>query len=256
MAIWPLIQIIKYEMPVGNVFHEEVVVWIGPTELGARPYFEIPIKLILAGGAWGLPALLAPFVILFSRKERATPAVREIAIVSLAVIGLEIVSNFRHVRYAIPIIPSLSFLLAVALHRFLEQGRVVRVRTAAALIVLLSAGLVHAKIKIELRQREVANEKLIAETLGALQQAGTQTVLIESLKPGEDLLWDSFYLFHGNFRFPLTKYTVDQFRQNPPKPPLIGACVARDFPVVRQIYPDVQVQLTRAQFVCWRVSNK
>ncbi|HEY6070670.1 MAG TPA: hypothetical protein VIU85_04775 [Chthoniobacterales bacterium] len=28
---------------------------------------------------------------------------------------------------------------------------------------------------------------------------------------------------------------------------------ARDFLVVQQLYPNVQVELTRAQFVCWRV---
>jgi hypothetical protein len=66
-------------------------------------------------------------------------------------------------------------------------------------------------------------------------------------------MWDSFYLFHGNFRFPVTKLTTDEIRATPPKPPLIGAAVARDFPVVQQLYPNVQVELTRAQFVCWRV---
>jgi hypothetical protein len=74
--------------------------------------------------------------------------------------------------------------------------------------------------------------------------------------PGGDLLLDSFYLFHGNFRFPVAKYTVDEIRSNPPKPPLIGACVTRDFPVVQKMYSNVRVQLTRAQFVCWRVGAR
>ncbi len=89
-----------------------------------------------------------------------------------------------------------------------------------------------------------------------MQQAGTKTVLIKALKAGNDLMWDSFYLFHGNFRYPVTKYTVDEIRSNPPKPPVIGACVARDFPIIKGLYPNVEVELTRAQFICWQVVNK
>ena len=122
-----------------------------------------------------------------------------------------------------------------------------------ALVILLTAGFVHAKIQIDHRRRDVADEKVIAEKLGELQRAGTETVLIKAIIPGNDLTWDSFYLFHGNFRFALMKFTVDQIRREPPKPPVIGACVARDFPVVKELYPNVQVQLTRAQFICWKV---
>src|SRR5438270_492706 len=179
-----------------------------------------------------------------------------IALVSLAVIALTIVSNFRGVRYILPILPSLCFLLALVFYRFLEQGSVVRRRTIIALVVLISAGLVQAKLQIVLRQKDVANEKVIAEKLGALQQPGTKTVLIKAIHTGGDLMWDSFYLFHGNFRFPVTKYTVDEIRSDPPKPPVIGACVAGDFSVVREVYPTVHVQLTRAQFICWQVDSE
>jgi hypothetical protein len=34
---------------------------------------------------------------------------------------------------------------------------------------------------------------------------------------------------------------------------LIGACVERDFPVLKELYPNVEVQLARAQFICWQV---
>ncbi|MDP9186011.1 MAG: hypothetical protein M3O72_01460, partial [Verrucomicrobiota bacterium] len=140
--------------------------------------------------------------------------------------------------------------------RFLGQGSVVRRRTSIALVVLLSAGLVQAELKIILRQKDVANEKVVAEKLGALQQAGTKTVLVEAIHPGGDLMWDSFYLFHGNFRFPLERYTLDEIRRDPPKPPVIGACVARDFSAVREVYPTLQVQFTRAQFICWQVPGQ
>ena len=254
MSIWPLLQLIKYEMPAWSLFHEEVVVWLGPTELGRRPYFEIPIAMSLhPGGLCGFLSLIALFVILFSKKERPAPAVREIAIVTLAFLVLAIVSNFRHIRYAIPVVPSLCLLLALVVYRFLRQRPPIRTRAIIALVILLTAGFVHAKIQIDHRRRDVADEKVIAEKLGELQRAGTETVLIKAIIPGNDLTWDSFYLFHGNFRFALMKFTVDQIRREPPKPPVIGACVARDFPVVKELYPNVQVQLTRAQFICWKV---
>jgi len=256
MSIWPLLQLIKYELPVGDLFHQEVVVWLGPEGLGGRPYFAVPLGLILAGGLGGLFLLLAPFVNLFSKREKPLPAVREIALVSLAVMALTIVSNFRGVRYILPILPCLCLLLALVFYRFLEQGSVVRRRTVIALVVLVSAGFVQAKLQIVLRQKDVANEKVVAEKLGALQQPGTKTVLIKVIHTGGDLMWDSFYLFHGNFRFPVTKYTVDEIRSDPPKPPVIGACVARDFSVVREVYPTVHVQLTRAQFICWQVDSE
>ena len=205
------------------------------------------------GGLCGFLSLLALFWILLSKKEASSPVIREVALVTLAFIVVAIISNFRHIRYAIPVVPSLCFVLALVFYRFLKQPPRVRTWAIAALVVLLTAGFVHAKIHINDRRRDVADEKTIAEKLGELQQPGTKIVLIKAIKPGNDLLWDSFYLFHGNLRFPVTKLTLDQIRSDPPKPPLIGACVARDFPVVKELYPNVQVQLTRAQFICWQV---
>jgi hypothetical protein len=240
-------------MPVGHLYHEEVVVWLGPEGLGQRPYFEVPMALSLAGGLCGFLSLLAPFVILFSKKERPAPAIRDMAIVSITWIVLLILSNFRHQRYAIPVLPALCFLLALVFYRFLKQAPPVRTRAMVAFVILLIAGLVHGQIRINVWRKDVTDEKMIAEKLGALQMPGVDTVLIKAIVPGHDLMWDSFYLFHGNFRFPVTKLTTDEIRATPPKPPLIGAAVARDFPVVQQLYPNVQVELTRAQFVCWRV---
>src|SRR5438105_15908433 len=157
MSIWPLLQLLKYEMPVWSLYHQEVVVWLGPEGLGRRPYFAVPLGLILAGGLGGLFLLLAPFVNLFSKREKSLPAVREIALVSLAVIALTIVSNFRGVRYILPILPSLCFLLALVFNRFLEQGSVVRRRTIIALVVLISVGHETKKLPIVLRHKEVCN---------------------------------------------------------------------------------------------------
>src|SRR5205807_1917492 len=200
MSMWPALQLIKYQMPVWREFHEEVIVWLGPEGLGTRPYLEVLLKLPLAGGAAGLFLLLAPFVVLFSRKERPASAVREIAILSLLVLGLTIVSNFRGVRYILPILPCLCFLLALVFWRFLEQGSTIRKRAIAVLAVMLFAGFVHAELQIILRKKDVAQEKVIAERLGEMQQPETKTVLIKAIHAGNDLIWDSFYLFHGNLR--------------------------------------------------------
>lgn len=256
MSIWPLIQILKYEMPVASVYHEEVVVWLGPEWLGRNRYFEIPISLSLhPGGLCGSLSLVALFVILFFWKRETWP-VREIALVTLTFLVLAIVSNFRQIRYAIPMVPSLCLLLALVFYRFLKRPPPVRTSAVIALGILLTAGFIHAEIHINNRRRDVADEKAIAEKLGELQAAGTKTILIKAIKPGNDLLWESFYLFHGNLRFPVIKLTTDQIRANPPKPPTIGACISRDFSVVKELYPNVQVELARAQFICWRVPQE
>ena len=104
-----------------------------------------------------------------------------------------------------------------------------------------------------LRQKNVADEKATAQKLGEMQQFKTNTVLIKAIHTGHDLMWDSFYLFHGNFRFRVLKYTVDEIRRKRPEPPLVGACVANDFPVVKEVYPTVEVKFVRAQFICWAV---
>ena len=253
MSLWPQLQLVRYHMPLGSIFHQEVTVWLGPEWLGRRPYFEVLIGMSLAGGLCGFLSLVAPFVILSSKKERSVPVIRELAIVGLSFIAILILSNFRHARYSIPVLPLLCFLLALVFYRFLRQAPPVRTWAITALIILLAAGFVHGQIKINLWRRDVANEKVIAEKLGELQQPGVQTVLVTAPYPRNELMWDSFYLFYGNLRFPVTKFTTQEIRANPPKPPLIGASVARDFPVVQELYPNIQVELTRAQFVCWQV---
>ena len=273
MSAWPLLQIIKYHMPVWIVFHEEVIVWLGPGGLGKRPYLETPMRMIINGGLCGLLALLAPLIILFQRKQTIGPAIRELAKVSLIAIGLLIISNFRHVRYVIPIIPVLCLLIAVLFYRLVERGQ--RAFAIAGLAALAIGGVFETKIEIDhlegkddrndpinalipalIVPKDVTDEKAIAEKIGTLQQDGTRIVLVKDVKPGADLLWDSFYLFHGKLRSSVTKYTVDEIRANPPVPPLIGACVSRDLPVLQQLYPNLKVELARAQFVCWEVAGQ
>jgi 4-amino-4-deoxy-L-arabinose transferase-like glycosyltransferase len=246
MAIWPAVQLLNYKVPLGPLFHDQVVDQLGPENLGARPYLEIPYKLIITS-ACGFFLLLAPFVVLFWRKEKFGTAAAEVSIVCLALIALEVLSNFRHVRYIEPIIPALCLLLAIVLHRLLERRRPIRIATNVLLAFLLLAGFVQTKLQIDYRRKNFADEKRVAEELGAIQREGVRILLTN------DLHFGSFYLFHGELRSPIAKYTVDEVRQSPPPPPLIGVCVTRDFPVVQAVYHNVQIQFTRAQFILWRV---
>jgi hypothetical protein len=244
-------------MPLKDVFHEEVVVWLGPEHLGARPYLEIPFRRSTT--AWiggGLLAVVALFVVLLWRKQRFSGATKELAILCVALIALAALFNFRSVRYMVPIVSSLCLLLAVVFHWFLEQRSPVRVAAAVSQPMILMAGLTHTEIQIYLRQRNarlqmnqgkiklrsaeknVAEEKRVAEELGTSQQEGKKMVLIKAVQGGGDLLYDSFYLF----------------RAAAPAPPVIGVCVVRDFPVVREVYPNVEIRFTRAQFILWRVT--
>jgi 4-amino-4-deoxy-L-arabinose transferase-like glycosyltransferase len=254
MAIWPAVQLLEYEVPLRALFQNEVVDWLGPGKLGARPYLEVPYKLIITS-ACGVFLLLAPFAVLFWRKEKFFAAAKEISLVCLALIALEVFFNFRHVRYIEPIIPALCLLLAIVLYRLLEQPGAVRVAVTLLLGFLFLAGFVQTKLQLDYRCRDFADEKRVAEELGAMERDGTHMVLIreDEATVGRDLSFDSFYLFHGALRWPIAKYTVDEIRRLPPPPPLIGVCIERDFPVVQTLYPSVQIQFTRAQFILWRV---
>jgi 4-amino-4-deoxy-L-arabinose transferase-like glycosyltransferase len=274
-AIWPVFQLARYGMPVRSVFHEEVVVWLGPDYLGARPYLEIPLRLgVTAWIGGGLFAIIAPFAVLLWKKEGFTEATKEIAILCLTIIALAVLFNFRSVRYIVPIVPCLSLVLANVLHRLLERRRSVRVAVAVFLALILMIGFAQTQISLYLRQRNgsiqivngkpavhvrkqtVADEKRVAERLGELQRPDTKMVLVKAVKAGSDLLYDSFYLFHGNLRFPVTEPTLEQVRQTPSLPPIVGVCVVRDFPVIQQVYPRVQTQFRLAQFIVWRVDSE
>ena len=271
-ALWPLIQWAKYGMPVKEVFNEEVIANIDSQHLGARPYFEVPISLSTT--AWiggGVFAFMAPFVILLWKKQTFSSATKELAILCVAMIALAVLFNFRAVRYMVPIVPSLCLLLATVLHRFLERHSPARVAAAVLLALMLIPSVTQAKIQFYLRQRNAAakmikgklnvrvaeknipDARLVAEVLGALQREGTKIVLIKATHPGGDLRYDAFFPFHGNLRFPVVKLSVDELRGAPPPPPVLGVCVAEDFPLVQGVYGNVQKQFTRAQFIVWRV---
>jgi 4-amino-4-deoxy-L-arabinose transferase-like glycosyltransferase len=255
MAIWPASQILTLQVPFRHLFHQEVVDWLGPEHLGAQPYLEIPYRLIVTS-ACGFFILAAPLVILFWRNGEFGIAAREIAIACLALMVIEILFNFRHVRYIEPIIPALCLLLAIIAERILRHPGFVRTAAIGALAILLLAGFIQTKLQIDFRRRkDFTDEKRVAEKLGMLQRRDVPTVLVKAINVGSDLHFASFYLFHGNLRFPVSRYTVDEIRQSPPTAPTIGVCISRDFPVVQSVYPEVNIQFTRDQFIVWKVAG-
>src|SRR5437764_4907063 len=50
MSMWPALQIFKYGFSLTVFYEGEIVEWLGPTGLGRRPYFEIPMSLSLHPG--------------------------------------------------------------------------------------------------------------------------------------------------------------------------------------------------------------
>jgi len=255
MLIWPVSQILTFQVPYQHLFHQEVVDWLAPEHLGAQPYLEIPYRLIVTS-VCGLFVFAAPFVILFSKKGEFGTSAREISIACLALIAIEILFNFRHVRYVEPIIPALCLLLAIVAERILRYGGLALVATIAILAILLLAGFVQTKLQIDFRRRrDFTDEKAVAEKLGTMQQPGLRTVLVKAVKVGSDLHFASFYLFHGNLRYPVEKYSVEEIRRSPPSPPIIGVCVMRDFSTVQAVYPSAKVQFIRAEFIIWRADD-
>jgi 4-amino-4-deoxy-L-arabinose transferase-like glycosyltransferase len=248
-AVWPLLQSWKHGAPPMAAFSfNEMNILTGPSRLGARTYFEIPYRLSIAWVCGSL-ALLAPFVVLW-RKKNSSPAISEIAILSLTVIALAIVCNFRSVRYVMPIVPCLCLLLAIVVHDLCASRRVARSIAAIVVMILLGEGLFAAQMRINHRRRNAIDQQQVAEKLGELQEAGTKIVLIRA--DDGPVLYESFYLFYGNLRAPVAERTVETLRQNPPELPAIGACRAQDFAVVQETCPGAVIELQRGDFICWR----
>jgi 4-amino-4-deoxy-L-arabinose transferase-like glycosyltransferase len=250
-SIWPAVQILNYGMSFRSVYQQEIVDWLGSKYLASRPYLEIPYRLSVTSAS-GIFLLIAPFAALFWRKQNFTQPIKEISIVSLAFIGLAVITNFRSVRYIVPVIPTLCLVLAIVIHRLLERKGSVRALAAGLAAVLLLEGFIQTTLDIQYNRKDVAIEKRVAEELGALQEEGMRTVLINARDEGASLLYDSFYLFHGNLRFPVTKLTVDQIRRAPPPPPVLGVCIDRDFTALHEVYSNPRVQFTLGQFIIWR----
>jgi 4-amino-4-deoxy-L-arabinose transferase-like glycosyltransferase len=255
-ATWPLIQLAKYHCSIADAFGvREAPVLLGPTRLGQRPYLEIPMRMTMVWLGAGVFALLAPVVVLFSKKGRAQAAVAELSVVSLGVIVLAVLSNFRSVRYILPVIPSLCLLLAVVLLWLIEQRPAFKITAIAAALLFSVIDLVQGQVQIALRRNSVPGQLLIAEELGARQEAGIPIFVIRP-QTGREVLYQLFYLFYGNLRFPVTKLSPEEFRETSPPVPAMGICVARDLPLLREKFGDVIIQRQCDETIVWIVGNR
>ena len=242
-AIWPSIQFANYHMPlarafVGDDFNELLLT----ARLTGLSYIDVAWMiagwLMLAGGV-------------FVWRGRFHGPVMELSLVLLATAGSSLIFNFRSVRYFLPILPALSILLALLFHRALTQEGKGRTLALILLLFFVSSGFVYGRMRINHRMQNEFDEQQLAQKLGSLQNEATTTLLIQS----SNLLFDRFYLFYGRLRFPLQKHTLEQLRQTPIPPPVIGICSLEDFFALQKIYPQVRIELVSDKSICWRAGR-
>jgi 4-amino-4-deoxy-L-arabinose transferase-like glycosyltransferase len=242
-AIWPSIQFVHYHMPlaravVGDDFNELLLM----AELTEKP--SIDIAWMMAG--W---IMLAGGVFVWRGRFRGP--VTELLMVLLATAGFFLILNFRSVRYFLPILPALSILLALLFHRALTQEGKGRTLALILLLFFVSSGFVYGRMRINHRVQNEFDEQQLAQKLGSLQNETTKTLLIKS----SNLLFDRFYLFYGRLRFPLQKQTLEQLRQTPIPPPVIGICSTEDFFALQKIYPQARIEQASDKSICWRAGT-
>lgn len=165
-----------------------------------------------------------------------------------------------------PIILLLSLLLAIVFQPLLERRWAVHIAAAVLLALMLLAGLTQAEIQIYLRQRsgslriengklttrirekDVADEKRVAEESNALQQADSKMVLVKAIKGRSAIRSISFTEISV---FQLQKLTVNELRSAPPPPAVIG-CIARHFSSFKKSIPMLKCRLLLRNSFCGR----
>jgi 4-amino-4-deoxy-L-arabinose transferase-like glycosyltransferase len=248
ISIWPLLQVVKFGMPLARILHlEEMAVIADPAHFGARPYLEIPFRLMTTWPC-GAFALLAVFY--FIRENRSHPIRAEFALVCLAVIFLGVISNLRSARYLVPILPIVALLLAILVHLLFEQRRRAATITAVAILVLSAAGLEVSRQFIERRRKDYSAQRRVAEELGRLQKPNVQLVVVD---PNRHVLREPFFLFYGELRFPVIGVPAADLAGTKLQTPAAGVCAVRDLPLLQSKFPNLTIALRSGEFVCWNV---
>jgi 4-amino-4-deoxy-L-arabinose transferase-like glycosyltransferase len=250
IAIWPLIQMLEFRLSPAALFRIREAIEI-TWRNASQPYLEIPFRLTTTWPCGGF-ALVALFLLPFIIKNRVRTAATELSFLCLALIVLSVICNLRSVRYLLPIVPCLCLLLSVFLCWLVERGQAI-FRTTFVLVAVLSiAGLPLAQMMITKNRRDYSDQVRIAQYLGAQQAPEKQLVIVEA---DNGMLAEEFYLFYGNLSFHLANFTVEQIRQSPPAPPMIGVCNTRDLPSVQKQFPNLQIQLAFDKVICWAVDD-
>ncbi len=252
MAIWPLIQMTKHGVPlIDFFFFDEALIMVSQSQLGAKPFLEVPFRLVTTWPC-GAVALFAAVAVQFGGKKDSRPAAVELSFITLTVLLLVVLVGFRNGRYLMPLLPCFCVLLAPLLFSLWENRRPI---TSFLLLFVAVSSLLGPEIGrriVEGRRRDYSEQRLIADTLGALQQGeGTQIVVLE---PDKGVLPEEFYLFYGNLRTPVETWSAANLGAAHPSRPAIGVCNIRDFGAVRENYRDVRIEMAQGQFICWRAN--
>ena len=263
MSAWWILQVVRYEMPVGKTLRTEVIDWAGPSFFASQvthlPLWYNTVFLgWVSGGIFAWAAILA---VLLWKQQRFSTATKEIALAGIAFILLMIASGFHSVRYILPIVPCLALTMAIVLHRVLESPGLSRCLGIIVGLIVLLGGLVQARNLMGLTDKHAADSKRVAEELGARQTENAGMLLVadsipdssRARPPDSFRLYTGFYLFHGNLRYALSRYLIDELAQVRPVPPLLGVCIDLDFPAIQEVYPRAEKQFTQGEFVLWRV---
>lgn len=254
ISIWPLFQYLTFKMPGTRAFAgDDLSTLFGERQLGSRPYFEVLSSLMATGWAGGTFALAAAIGLCFFRRNRTPALVLEMAILSLVIVFMALIFNFRAVRYVLPIVPCLAVVLAFFLYDLGENARNLRIPALVAAVVIILGGFVQAEVKLRHKGSDPTNELQIARKLGELQEAGAAVILVKA-PPTEKrgLRSAGFYLFHGDLKSSLNQYLLEDLRQKPQPRPVAGVCRARDFQMIQSIYPEAESVLALDKIVCWR----
>ena len=252
MAVWPLIQMRKYGVPpLDFFFFDEARIMISPSHLGAKPFLEVPFRLVTTWPC-GAVALFAAVAVQLARNKDSRPAELEISSIALAVLLLIVLVGFRNGRYLMPLLPCFCVLLAPFLFSLWENRRPF---TSFLLLFVAVSSLLGPEIGrriVEGRRHDYPEEKLIADKLGSLQQGESAQIVI--LEPDKRVLPEQFYLFYGNLRTPVEPWSVTDMEAAHPSRPAIGVCNIRDLGAVRENYREVRIEMAQGQFICWRAN--
>lgn len=255
VALWPVFQSIRFGMPGTRAFAgDDLGTLFGERQLGSRPYFEVLTGLMATGWVAGGVALAACIGVCLFRRERTPPLVFEMSVLSLVIVFLAVICNFRAVRYVLPIVPCLVVVLAFFLYEVANQNKKLRTPIIAAGLVLILGGFVQAEVMLHHVGSDPSNEQRIAQKLGEIQTG--ELMLVRPSPPAKRGMRSAgFYLFHGRLRSPLNQYTVDELRGAMPKRPAAGVCKSSDLAAIQSIYPDAEAVVAFDQLVCWRTGK-
>lgn len=258
VSAWPLTQMIAFHLSPADVLRYREPLIIASRRAGA-PYLDAPYRLSTFWPCGGL-ALAAAALLPFIKGNKNRSAATELSLLCLIIVVLCVLSNTRQVNYLGPILPALSLVLALSFGWLLEQRRQIYRALSLIVIGLAVAGLPITQIWVKHVQnahwrsgvrRDIADHTAMAQALAAKQDAGKRLVVIEA---DNSMLPEEFYLFYGGINSHLENLTLAQLEQTPAAP-IVGISTGNDFAQVRQQFPNLRVNLTRDDLVCWEVDQ-